>query len=509
MVAIFKSKKLGMLTSYIMILANSLSSIILVPFYLKYLGVDGYGFYQMIYSVASYILVLDFGISTTMVRFITEYKVKKDERGAQNFAGHCALLVVILSILMIAVGIFLSFFIGDIYKTLTPEKVDLAKRMFRLMIIVLVMTIIEHYFEGIAMAHESFSVAKIIGILKIVIKFILVLLFMRGKLGVLSLVYVDIISFAVSLIFYFIYDYGVLKFKPHLFTFDKKIFFPMATFMFAIMLQSIVAYLNNTVDKTILGIMEGEIASGIYGLSMTFITVFNMLPTSTLTIFLPKATKMVVEGNDMQQQTELAIKLGRYQMILCGGMLCAFIVLGQDFIELWAKENVLDVWLTALIIMIPNAIPLIQNYCLNILDAMKKRLFRSIILLSISVLNIFLTILMIQFWGILGAAIATGIAYIVGHGIVMNIYYHKKIGINIPRMWKGILSRLLPCILLVGILTAPLMLYKNITIFSFIFKCVIWIIVYCAGLWLLGFNKEEKELIIRGLKKFFIRKEKR
>ena len=54
-----------------------------------------------------------------------------------------------------------------------------------------------------------------------------------------------------------------------------------------------------------------------------------------------------------------------------------------------SQENVLDIWLTALIIMIPNAIPLIQNYCLNILDAMKKRLFRSIVLLSISVLNIF------------------------------------------------------------------------------------------------------------------------
>jgi O-antigen/teichoic acid export membrane protein len=499
--SILKSKKLGMIVSYIMILANSLSSIILVPFYLRYLGVEGYGFYQMIYSVASYILVLDFGISTTMVRFITEYRVKKDEKGARNFAGHCAVIVAILSTLIAIIGIVVSFFIGDIYGTLTPDKVVLGQKMFRLMIIVLVMTVVEHYFEGIAMAHELFSVAKIIGTFKILLKFVLVVLFLRGQLGVLSLVYVDIISFAVSLAFYFFYDFFVIKFKVRLYCFDKKILTSLSSFMLAIMLQSIVAYLNNTVDKTILGIMLGETASGIYGLAMVFITVFNMLPTSTLTIFLPKATKMVVEGNDMTQQTEVAIKLGRYQMILCGGMLSAFFVVGRDFITLWAKTNVSEIWWTALLIMLPNAIPLIQNYCLNVLDAMKKRLFRSLVLLGLSSANIILTVFMIKWWGILGAAIATAIVYVIGHGIVMNIYYHKKIGLQIPRMWKGILHRLLLCVLLTTIVTVPLMLYKTVTIWSFIAKCLIWIIAYAICLWVIGLNKAEKSSIKTMLKR--------
>lgn len=78
--SVFKSKKLAIIVSYALICTNVLSNLILTPIYLNYLGTDGYGFYQMIYAVASYILILDLGIGTTMVRFISIYKEKKIKR---------------------------------------------------------------------------------------------------------------------------------------------------------------------------------------------------------------------------------------------------------------------------------------------------------------------------------------------------------------------------------------------------------------------------------------------
>ena len=78
--SVFKSKKLAIIVSYALICTNVLSNLILTPIYLNYLGTDGYGFYQMIYAVASYILILDLGIGTTMVRFISIYKEKKDKK---------------------------------------------------------------------------------------------------------------------------------------------------------------------------------------------------------------------------------------------------------------------------------------------------------------------------------------------------------------------------------------------------------------------------------------------
>ena len=496
-----QSKKAGIILSYVMIALNALSSILLVPVYLDCLGVDGYGFYQMIYSVASYILILDFGIGTVMIRFISEYKTRKDERGAENFAAHCAMLIGCVCVAIIVIGLLLRGELASIYKSLTAEKVVLGQKMFLLMIAVLVMTVIERYYEGLIMANDSFSVAKLISIVKLGVKFGLVIVFLYGNLGVISLVYVDVIVEILALAMYIFYNQCHLKFKIKLHCFDKSLFKPMATFMAAIMLQSIVAYLNNTVDKTILGIMLGETASGIYGLSMTFITLFNMIPTVILTIFLPQATRMVVQGAPMDKHTQMATNLGRYQMVVCGGILSAFVVLGRDFISLWAGTTVNEIWLTALIIMIPNAVPLIQNYCLNVLDAMNKRMFRSATLLGLSVLNVGLTIMMIKWWGYIGAAIATAVAYVIGHGIVINIYYHKKIGINIIAMWKGILHRLFPCVLIVTVLTLPLMMWNNTGWVTFLCKCIIWGLVYVAMLFVMGLKQDEKQMCYSFVKK--------
>ena len=72
------SKKTAAIFSYIFLALNSVSAIFLTPFLLKYLGVDEYGLYQMVYSIGQYILILDLGISTVMVRYIaeTEFKAK-------------------------------------------------------------------------------------------------------------------------------------------------------------------------------------------------------------------------------------------------------------------------------------------------------------------------------------------------------------------------------------------------------------------------------------------------
>ena len=498
---LLQSKKFGILASYLMIVVNSVTSIIMVPLYIKYLGIEGYGFYQMIYSVASYILILDFGISTTMVRFITEYRTKHDKRGEENFTAHCAVLVSAICAFIILAGIIIRSNLANIYPKLTDAKIALGSKMFALLIVVLVLTVVEHFFEGITMANEQFTVAKIISILKIVLKSVIVLALLFGSIGVMALVIADVISIVLSLVLFILYDFCFLKYKIKFHFFDRSLVFPMSSFMFAIMLQSIVAYLNNTVDKTILGMMLGETASGLYGLAMTFITLFNMFPTAILTIFLPHATRTMLEGNGMERQTNMAITLGRYQMIVCGGIISAFTILGQDFIRMWSGEGYKTVWAIALIIMIPNSVPLIENYCLNVLDAMNKRLFRSIILLGISALNVVLTVAMINWWGVIGAPISTAISYIIGHGLVMNYYYHHRIGIDVPKMWRGILHRLFASILITTIVTIPEYVIPCTNWAVLGLKAIVWGIVFCGCIFLIGLNRMEKQVIVSIIKR--------
>ena len=67
---------------------------------------------------------------------------------------------------------------------------------------------------------------------------------------------------------------------------------------------------------------------------------------------------------------------------------------------------------------------------MNVLDVMRKRHVRSLILLGTTTLNIILTIFAIKYIGMVGAAAATGLALIL-QTILVNLYYSKKIGLSI------------------------------------------------------------------------------
>lgn len=493
---IFKSKKFAIFVSYSLICINVLSNLFLTPIYLKYLGTDGYGFYQMIYSVAAYVLILDLGIGTTMVRFISFYREKKDKKGEEVFSFYCLILVLFMSILVLIVGNVINLNLTNIYTNLSSKEIILGHKIFKLMILTLFLTIWERFLEGISMSYEYFSITKIINLFKLIFKFIFVILLLIKNVGILSLVYSDILSIFISIAIYVYIDFKKMEFRIKYHKGYFKIIKSMATFMVAILLQSIIMYLNNTVDKTLLGMMIGKTATGIYSLAMTFVVAFNMFPTAISTLFLPQATKLVLKDSNRKELTDFVIKPGRFQFIVCGGILAGFILLGQDFIKLWAKENVFEIWIIALIIMIPNMVTLIENTIITILDAKNKRMFRSLILVLVSVINVILTIFLIKLIGAIGAPIATAISYIIGYIIIMNIYYDKVINIDIILMFREIFKGILLCILVSSFI---LILVQNINIkvnlFRVIMESIFFIVVYILLLYKYGLKKEEKEIL--------------
>lgn len=109
--------------------------------------------------------------------------------------------------------------------------------------------------------------------------------------------------------------------------------------------------------------------------------------------------------------------------------------------------------------------------------------------------NVFLSIPLTKEYGGVGAALGTAIALLVGNGLVMNWYYHNRVGINIKCFWSEMFkfskSLLLP--IAVGVI-----MYLFIDLYhviSFLICGVIYVTIFCISMWLLGMNQYEKDLI--------------
>lgn len=80
--------------------------------------------------------------------------------------------------------------------------------------------------------------------------------------------------------------------------------------------------------------------------------------------------------------TDFAIGPGRIQTLIALLGILGFIVVGKDFIRIWMGDGFDDVYIITLILIIPALIPLIESVTNTILDAMMKRMARSIALLG-------------------------------------------------------------------------------------------------------------------------------
>lgn len=192
---------------------------------------------------------------------------------------------------------------------------------------------------------------------------------------------------------------------------------------------------------------------------------------------------------------KLFIKVGKIQFSVLYLILLGFTVFGKRFVSIWAGEKYGNSFYVALILIWPNTINLIQNVGIEIQRAKGFQKYRSIMYLLIAIMNIIISCVFITWWDEVGAALGTAVAWIIGSGIIMNLFYSKRVGLDIKRFWIEILN-MSKCgfpLLIIGLLadkyinSMPIILYFcNVFLFG---------VAYILLLYFGGLNREERNQI--------------
>ena len=503
------SKKTAALLSYVNQGLSSVIAIFLTPILLKYLGVDEYGLYQMVYSVGHYIMILDLGIGTVMVRYISEYRARKDKAGEENFAALIAIFTIFVVVLVFTAGEILNINVENIFQDLSTSDYVKSHQMFNLMVVQFVFTVVDHYFLGIIGAYERFVFSRMLGISKLVLSFALNILFVVFGFGAVGLVLANTIVIILMTLINVWYVFNQLHFKIRYYKWDFVIVKPAIGLSLAMLLQSAVGFVNSTANKTILGIMCTKADVAVYSIAASIITLFNTLPTVISGLFQPQVTRMVVHGASKSQLTDLVIRVGRWQFMMCGSFLFGLAFFGMDFLYLWIghrlnHNQLLFAWGIMMLILPFNMVPLVQTVCISILNAYDKRLYRSIILAGVCVVNIAVSIVLIKLFGPIGCPIGTALSFLLGYAIILNIYYARGLQLEIVRMFREIISKTWICLLGSAILVAPLLFWKYYFIPVFLLKVLVFCMVFFVLMWFKGFNTEEKIICSSVLEKLHL-----
>lgn len=491
--------KIGVFLSIAGIILSCLIQILYTPFYIKELGTTDYGINSLVQSIISYISMLSFGVGNTLVRYILKYRNDNDEESEKNLNGIFFYFFIFIMILSFFLGIYIYFKIPNFFnRSFTEENLKKLQQIFLLMLITTIFSFPTIVFTANITSYQKFIYLKGINLLKIILIPIFGIILLFNGFGLVEIV---IFNMVISFLSYFldIYYSIKLKFKIKLlnlkFNIIKEVFF----YSFYIFLHLIIDRIYWNTDKIIIGKFIGSEEVGIYSIATIFNMVYLNLSTSISSVFFPKVSKLVFE-NKTKEISNFFIKIGRSQYIILGLISSGFIIFGKEFIYLWLGKSFEKVYTISLWIMIPLTVPLIQSIGISIIQAQNKHKFRAIMYFIIALLNILWSILLVKKLGIEGCAIATGLSFILGHIIMMNLYYHFKIKINIILFWKNILKMTVPIVIasIIGIF-----LNKVINVYSiqnFIIKITFYSLIYFKFMYFMGMDLEEKNEVRKILK---------
>lgn len=173
---------------------------------------------------------------------------------------------------------------------------------------------------------------------------------------------------------------------------------------------------------------------------------------------------------------------------------------GRPFIGIWAGDNYYDAYPIALILMATITIPLIQNVGIEIQRAKNMHQFRSWVYLFMAVGNIIITIPLIQQFGGFGAAIGTSLSYLIGNGLLMNLYNHFKIGLNMNYFWKEI-ATIIPAFIIPTLYGFLINNFVDLYSIGSLLICgIIYVVLFAVSMWLFGMNDYEQNLVRSSLK---------
>ena len=121
--------------------------------------------------------------------------------------------------------------------------------------------------------------------------------------------------------------------------------------------------------------------------------------------------------------------------------------------------------------------------------------FRSLLYVIIAIASLGISIPLAKEYGGIGCAIGTALALTAGQIVAMNIYYHKKIHLDIPKFWKEIAGMSVVPII-VGIVCMLINIYIDIqyNIFTLAIGILLFSAIYLPLFWRCSMNAGERDL---------------
>lgn len=393
-------------TRYLAIAVAALIGLLVLPFNVRHLGTSAYGLWMLTASITTYFTVMELGYGGAVVRFVAEYRAKRDAQSLNEILSTLFFVFTAMGIgcYLLAVGV--AALMPAIFN-LAPDQVHTGRMILLIVAANVTMMFIFSVFGGVVNGFQRYYLNNVIGTATEVLSAAVNVAVLLAGYGLVELVAaVTLVRMAP----YYLYRRNAHLVFPDLDLswrhFRKQRLREVTGFSIYLAIINWSSRLNYAVDSFTIGIFLNTAAVGVYAIALRLSeALFRM--THQLQVFLfPTVVHRAVEGRTADQR-RLLVQATRFQIAIAAALCASTFADAEVLIATWVGPHVAE---SARITQI-LAVVVVLRACMAMPGTLLKGTGRHRYVAKVSaasaVANVLLSVVLVQWIGLIGVALGT------------------------------------------------------------------------------------------------------
>jgi O-antigen/teichoic acid export membrane protein len=393
-------------TRYMAILLDALIGLVLLPFNVHHLGQSAYGLWMLTASMTTYFSVLDLGFGGSIVKFIAQYRAKRDARGLNDIASTLFVIFGVMGIVGYATFLVLAFNIQHVF-SLAPDQLATGRTLLLIIGVYVSLGLPFSIFGGVINGFQRYDLNNVVGVgSSVVVAAVNVVMLLSGA----TLVQLVMATTSLRILTYFLYRanayrvFPALRIQPSRFQWSRVR--ELTSFSVYISIIDWSNKLNYSIDAIIIGAYISSAAVALWTVPQRLAEMLQRLTNQLNGVLFP----VVVDsdaGNKPERLRAIFIQGTRLSLVSVVPLAASMMMLTEPLTLAWVGPKFLESVLVTQILILVVAIRVGNATATTVLKGAGQHRLLAFTNAGTALGNVALSLLWIRHYGLIGQAMGT------------------------------------------------------------------------------------------------------
>jgi len=417
----------------------------LSPFILHHLGDEAFGLWILIYSFTGYYGIFDFGIRSSLVRYVSKFQATGDKDELARLVNTNLFIYSCIGLSLLLPTVVGSFYVDRLFK-ISPGFLRDARILFLIVGLSLALGFPIGIADGILEGLQRFYLTNWTNIAGTLTRAVLIIYVLHHGFGLLS---VAIITVSLPLVTSAIR--GVIAQRLLDLPFGWKYVSrnslqQVVTYSSVTFILIVASRLRFKTDAIVIGTFLSAAAVTHFSIGARLVDYAGETVSSLAQIFTPMSSHFHTIG-DYVQLRKIFISGNRACALVMLPMTVSMVVMGKSVIEAWVGARYVSSYIILLIVVIPITFYHVQSTSIRMLYGMSLHKTLAYIVMMEGIANLILSIFLVQRLGIVGDALGTAIPLLCTSLVFLPRHMCRQLSVPVRKfLWEAYLYPVLFCI---------------------------------------------------------------